>query len=113
MWDVTALLRAWLAEEVVDHGLALAAAFDSAGPESAGNLLLARQLTVDDPNTMPYIVADILIHPVTPTPTPTSIPILPIAGRSGGWGGTLVLLAGAVLLVLGLVLAVRRARLDR
>jgi hypothetical protein len=113
MWDVTALLRAWLAEEVVDHGLALAAAFDSAGPESAGNLLLARQLTVDDPNTMPYIVADILIHPVTPTPTPTSIPILPIAGRSGGWGGTLVLLAGAVLLLLGLVLAVRRARLDR
>jgi hypothetical protein len=113
MWDVTALLRAWLAEEVVDHGLALAAAADSAEPESAGNLLLARWLTVDDPNTMPYIVADILIHPVTPTPTPTSIPILPIAGRSGGWGGTLVLLAGAVLLVLGLALVVRRASLDR
>ncbi|MBN1976553.1 MAG: hypothetical protein JW918_04050 [Anaerolineae bacterium] len=111
MWDVTALLRAWLAEEVVDYGLALAAASDSAGPDSAGDLLLARWLTVDDPNTMPYIVADILIHPVTPTPTP--IPILPIAGGAGGWGGTLVLLAGAALLVLGLALAVRRASLDQ
>lgn len=113
VWDVTALLRAWLTEEVADHGLALAAASDSAGPEVVGDLLLARWFTVDDPNTMPYIVANILIHPVTPTPTPTSIPILPIAGRSGGRGGTLVLLAGAALLVLGLALAVRRVRLDQ
>jgi hypothetical protein len=29
MWDVTALLRAWLAEEVPDHGLALAAVYDA------------------------------------------------------------------------------------
>ena len=113
MWDVTALLRAWLTEEVADYGLALAAASDPAGPDAVGDLLLARWLTVDDPNTMPYIVADILIHPVTPTPTPTPIPILPIAGGSGGWGGTLVLLAGAALLVLGLALAVRRASLGR
>jgi hypothetical protein len=114
MWDVTALLRAWLAEEVTDYGLALAAASDSgAGLESMDDLLLARLLTTDDPNTMPYIVADILIHPVTPTPTPTPVPILPIAGDSGGWGGTIVLLAGAVLFVLGLALAVRRASLDR
>jgi len=111
MWDITALMRAWLAEEVPDHGLALAAASDSgAGSEAATDLLLARWLTADDPNTMPYIVADIVIHPVTPTPTPTSVPILPIAGSSGGWGGTVILLAGAALLVLGLALAVRHGR---
>jgi len=111
MWDVTALMRAWLADEVPDHGLALAAASDSgAGLEAATDLLLARWLTADDPNTMPYVVADIVIHPVTPTPTPTSVPILPIAGSSGGWSGTVILLAGAALLVLGLALAVRHGR---
>jgi hypothetical protein len=114
MWDVTALLRAWLAEEVADHGLALAAASDpDVGPEAVGDLLLARLFTVDDPNTMPYIVADILIHPVTPTPLPTPVPILPPAGGSGGWGGTVVLFTGAVLLLLGLALTVRRISLNR
>ncbi|MFL7791960.1 MAG: hypothetical protein AB8I69_07455 [Anaerolineae bacterium] len=114
MWDVTALLRAWLADEVADYGLALAAAAaPDVGSEAVGDLLLARLLTVDDPNTMPYIVADILIHPVTPTPLPTPVPILPPAGGSGGWGGAVVLFAGAVLFVLGLALVVRRISLNR
>ena len=114
MWDVTALLRAWLADEVADYGLALAAAAaPDVGSEAVGDLLLARLFTVDDPNTMPYIVADILIHPVTPTPLPTPVPILPPAGGSGGWGGAVVLFAGAVLFVLGLALVVRRISLNR
>jgi cell division septation protein DedD len=108
-WDVTALLRAWLAEEVPDRGLALAAVSD-ADSESAGSLILARLLAADDPDTMPYIIADIEIHPVTPTPTPTPVPILPIAGSSGEWEGAVVLLAGAVLLALGLALAAWRGR---
>jgi hypothetical protein len=104
-WDVTALFRAWLAGEVVDYGLALAPAPDpDADPETAGNLLLARLLSAEDPETMPYVIADIKIYPVTPTPTPA--PILPAAGGRSGWGTAGLLLIGTALLVLGL--AVRR-----
>jgi len=101
-WDVTALMRAWLAGEVPDYGLALAPAPDpNADPETAGNLFLARLLTADDPTTKPYIIADIEIHPVTPTPTPA--PILPSAGgSSSGWGAAGFLLVGVALLALGL-----------
>jgi hypothetical protein len=109
MWDVTALLRAWLAQEIPDHGLALAAAVDS-GPGSADELIAARRLAVDDPDTQPYIVADIAIYPVTPTPTPTTAPILPIAGDSGGGSGIGVMTVGAALLILGLALAAWRGR---
>ncbi len=105
MWDVTALLRAWLAEEVPDHGLALAAAVDS-DSESKGELVVARSLTIDDPNTMPHIIADIEIHPVTPTPAP----ILPIAGDPGSGSGVGAVIVGAALLVLGLALAAWRGR---
>lgn len=111
MWDVTALLRAWLANEVPDHGLALAAVYDSSF-EPMGELILARLFTIDDPNTMSYIIADIEIHPVTPTPTPTPVPILPIAGDSGtGSGiGVLGVVIGVTLLILGLALAAWRGR---
>jgi len=102
-WDVTALVRAWLAGEVEDHGLALAPAPNpDADPEVAGDLILARLLATEDPETRPYIVADIEIHPVTPTPTP--MPILPSAGGSAGWSVAGILLIGAALLALGLVM---------
>jgi hypothetical protein len=104
-WDVTALLRAWLAKEIPDHGLALAAVED---PDSGSmdDLILARSLTVKDPDTMPYIIADIEIHPVTPTPAP----ILPVAGDSGEGNGIGVMIVGATLLILGLALAAWRGR---
>ena len=101
-WDVTALMRAWLAGEVDDYGLALASApSPGADPEVAGNLLLARLLTADDPETRPYLIADIEVHPVTPTPTPA--PVLPYAGGSAGWGTVGFLLVGVALLALGLI----------
>jgi hypothetical protein len=107
MWDVTALLRAWVAKEVPDDGLALAAVA-APGSDSIDNLILARLFAVDDPNTMPHIIADIEIHPVTPTPLPTSAPILPIAGDSGGGMGMGVMIIGMALLLLGLVLVAWR-----
>jgi uncharacterized membrane protein len=109
MWDVTALLRAWLAQEVPDHGLALAAVDDSS-VESTGELILARLFTADDPDTMSHIIADIEIYPVTPTPTPTPVPILPIAGDSGSGGGIGVVVIGAALMILGLALAAWQGR---
>jgi hypothetical protein len=105
MWDVTALLRAWVAKEVPDHGLALAAVVEP-DSESADGLILARLFSVDDPNTMSHIIADIEIHPVTPTP----VPILPIAGGSNTGSGIGVVIVGAALLILGLALAAWRGR---
>jgi hypothetical protein len=99
-WDVTALMRAWLEGEVPDDGLALAAApRPDADPETAGNLLVARQLTADDPETRPHLIVEIEVNPVTPTPTPA--PVLPPAGRDDGWGAVGLLLIGAALLILG------------
>ena len=101
-WDVTALMRAWVAGEVPDVGLALAPAPEpDAGPDVAGDLLVARQLTVDDPDTRPYLVVGFEVLPVTPTP----VPVLPSAGSSVGWGAHGLPFIGAVLLVLGLGLA--------
>jgi hypothetical protein len=111
VWDVTALVRGWVLNEVDDYGLALALApGPEAGPDAVGNLLLARLLSADDPNTVPHIIADIEIHPVTPTPTPTPIPLLPPAGSRTptGWGGIIISLVGVVLLVMGLGLVLRR-----
>ncbi|MFQ6100969.1 MAG: hypothetical protein ACE5OS_07000 [Anaerolineae bacterium] len=106
-WDVTALMRAWMAGEVADYGLALASVpSPDADPETAGDLLVARWLATDDPETKPYLIAEFTVHPVTPTPTATPAPILPHAGDAVGWGGAGVLLVGAALLMLGL--AVRR-----
>lgn len=101
-WDVTALARAWLTREVANDGLALAAAPNpDVGPEAAGNLLVARQLTADDPTTRPYLIVQIAVHPVTPTP----VVLLPRAGSPAKtqWGGAILLAAGALLLVLGLL----------
>jgi hypothetical protein len=101
-WDVTALIRAWVAGEVSDAGLALAPAPEpDAGPEVAGDLLVARQLTVDDPDTRPYLIVGFEVRPVAPTP----MPVLPSAGSSVGGGAHGLLLIGAVLLILGLGLA--------
>jgi hypothetical protein len=102
-WDVTALTRGWLAKEVPDYGLALAPApAPDADPETAGDLLVARWLTAEDVKTKPYIIVEIEVHPVTPTP----VPILPPAGGAGGWRAAGVLSIGVALMVLGL--AVRR-----
>jgi hypothetical protein len=98
-WDVTALMRAWMAGEVPDDGLALASAPDpDADPETAGNLLVAHWLAADDLETSPYMIVDFEIRPVTPTPT--TAPILPPAGNYAGRGVVGLLLAGAALLVL-------------
>jgi hypothetical protein len=98
-------MRAWLAGEVEDYGLALAAATGCC-PGASDNLLVARMLTADDPDTMPYLIVSFEIHPVTPTPTATLVPLLPPAGNAVGWQGVPLLFGGVVLLVLGL--AVRR-----
>jgi hypothetical protein len=105
-WDVTALLRAWLAEDVPNYGLAIAAApRPGAGPDAAGDLLLARLRTVDDRETVPYLIVQLQVLPVTPTPTPTTVPLLPPAGANGGlvaWSAVAVLVAGALLLAAGM-----------
>jgi hypothetical protein len=102
-WDVTALMRAWLAGEVPDYGLAVAPAPEpDADPETAGDLLVARQFTADDPDTRPYLIVHFEVHPVTPTP----VQVLPRAGSQSGWGTTGLLLIGVALLLA--VLLVRR-----
>lgn len=102
-WNVTALMRAWLAGEATNHGLALAPAPDpDADPETAGDLLVAHWLAADDPTTRPYLIVEFEVHPVTPTPTPTPVPVLPPAGGAVGWGPVGLLFAGVVLLALGL-----------
>jgi len=55
-WDVTALMQGYLAGEAADYGLALASAPDpNADPETAGDLLVARWLDTQDPETIPYL----------------------------------------------------------
>jgi len=98
-WDVTALMRAWMARQVADEGLALAPAPDpDADPEAAGDLLVARWLAVDDPATRPYLIVEFEVLPVTPTP----VPVLPPAGGDAGRGAMGVVLVGAALVVLGM-----------
>ena len=103
-WDVTALMRAWLAGEVPDDGLALAPAPEpDADPEAAGDLLVARYLTANDPDTRPYVIVGYRVLPTTPTP----VPGLPPAGRpAGGWRGAGLVIIGMAVILLGL--AVRR-----
>ncbi len=110
-WDVTALARAWLRGEVADTGLALAAApTPDAEPETAGNLLVARWPAADDPTTRPYLIAEIVVHPVTPTPRSTPAVLLPRAGSTGmgQFSGVAMSVAGAILLALGLALRGKR-----
>ena len=98
-WDVTALARAWLAGEVPDDGLALAPApGPDADPETAGALLVARQLTADDPDTRPHLIVELEKSPATPTPPPA----LPSAGRRGGWAGIGLVVVGMIALIAGL-----------
>ena len=98
-WDVTALMRAWVARQVADEGLALAPAPDpDADPETAGDLLVARWLEVNDPATRPYLIVEFEVLPVTPTP----VPVLPPAGGGAEWGAVGAVLVGVALVVLGL-----------
>ena len=99
-WDVTALARAWLSGEAADQGIALASAPDpDADPDEAGDLLVARWLAIDDPETLPYLIVEIKVYPVTPTP----VPVLPPAGGVARWRSAGLLLIGAALLALGLI----------
>ena len=99
-WDVTALMRAWLAGEVPDRGLAVAPAPEpDADPETAGDLLVARRFTADDPDTRPYLIVHFEVRPVTPMP----VQVLPRAGSQSGWGATGLLLIGAVMLLVVLL----------
>jgi len=102
-WDVTALTRAWLAGEAPDQGIALASAPDpNADPDEAGDLLIARWLAIEDPETLPYLIVEIKVYPVTPTPTATPAPMLPPAGGTARWRAAGLLFVGAALLALGL-----------
>lgn len=101
-WDVTALMRAWMAGRVPDDGLALAPAPEpDAAPDEAGDLLAARLFTADDPATRPYMIVHFEVLPVTP------IPILPPAGSHQAWPKAGWVLIGAALVVLGLILGRR------
>ncbi len=103
-WDVSALVRAWLAWEVAGYGVAVGPGpAPDAGPDTAGDLLVARWFTADDPRTRPYIIAEFRVHPTTPTPTAAYGPVLPPAGGSGGVWGLGVLLIGAAFVMLGLL----------
>ena len=98
-WDVTALMQDYLSGDAADYGLALASAPDpNADPEAASDLLVARWLDTRDPETIPYLIVEIKVHPVTATPAP----VLPSAGGAAGWRTGGLLLVGAALLVLGL-----------
>lgn len=100
-WDVTGLVQELLVGDATDYGLALAPA-PLSDPEAAGDLLAARWFTAQDPETMPYLIVEIEVHPVTPT----LIPILPSAGGVVRWRVEGLLIIGAALLALSL--AVRR-----
>ena len=111
-WDVTALLRAWLSQDVPNHGLAIASApYPDAGPDLAGDVLLARWFTSGDPETAPHIVVEYEVLPVTATPTATSAPLLPPAGHANpARVGLIAVLAVAGLVLLGAGLAMKGHR---
>ncbi|NLF00854.1 MAG: hypothetical protein GX601_07740 [Anaerolineales bacterium] len=101
-WDATALLRAWFSGDVPNHGLAIGPgpALDSA-PALAGNVLAASWPVTDHRRSQPYLVVQIEVRPVTPTPT--LIFCLPAAGSSATSGNRSAL--SALLVGLALVLA--------
>jgi hypothetical protein len=114
-WDITALMRAWLAGEVSDDGLALGLVPDPAfAPEGTDGLLVARYLSAADFDTRPHLIAEFEVHPVPPTPTPSTSPlatptsapwpVLPPAGNGAGWKVTGLLLVGAACVLLGLMM---------
>ncbi len=115
MWDITTLMWGWLAGEVPNEGLALASAPDPAieaiQQAVEAPLLLARQFSAEDVNTLPFIIVEYEVLPVTPTLPPSPVdtpglpsePILPSAGRPSSREGLgLVMIAvGGLLLLLG------------
>lgn len=114
-WDITALMRAWLAGEIPDDGLVLGLAPDPTFvPEEADGLLVARYLSAADFDTRPYLIAEFEVHPVPPTPTPSTSPlatptsspwpVLPPAGSGAGWKVAGLLLVGAACVLLGLMM---------
>ena len=114
-WDITALMRAWYAGEAPNDGLALASAPDpNAVPEEIEDLLVARWIAAADSDTMPHVIVEFDVHPVTPTqpasplPTPSPVPVLPVAGSAAGWWSMGAWLIGVALLVLGLGLVKNR-----
>jgi hypothetical protein len=81
---------------VPDYGLAVAPAPEpDADLETAGDLLVARWFTADDPDTRPYLIVHFEVRPVTPTP----VQVLPRAGSQSGGGATGLLLIAAALLL--------------
>lgn len=78
-WDVTALARAWRTKQVPNYGLALGPApHPDADPNTAGNLLVAYAFSKEERATQPYLVLQVEVLPVTPTPV---VPVLlPPAG---------------------------------
>jgi hypothetical protein len=113
-WDVTVLMRAWLAGEIADDGLVLGLAPDpTIAPEEVGGLLVARYLSAADFDTRPHLIAEFEVHPVPPTPTPPTSPlptptsapwpVLPPAGSSADWTASGLMLVGAVCVLLGLM----------
>ena len=115
MWDITTLMWGWLAGEVPNEGLALAPAPDPAieAVQQAveAPLLLARQFSAEDVNTLPFIIVEYEVLPVTPTappspldnPAPPSEPILPSAGHPSPREslGVVMIGVGGLLLLLG------------
>ena len=108
-------MRAWYAGEAPNDGLALASAPDpNAVPEEIEDLLVARWIAAADSDTMPHVIVEFDVHPVTPTqpasplPTPSPVPVLPVAGSAAGWWSMGAWLIGVALLVLGLGLVKNR-----
>jgi hypothetical protein len=109
--DVTVLMRAWLAGEVANDGLVVASVpVTGVSQDTVGGVLVARWHNTQDTNTLPYIIAEYEVNPVTPTspasplstPPPETTPVLPPAGSSGSWRGWGLALIGAALLLLSL-----------
>ena len=96
-----ALMQDWMEGGTPNEGLALAPAPEpNAGPDQAGDLIVARQYTASDLNTLPHLIVQYDLYPVTPT----SVPEMPPAGQVGGSKTFGVLLIGVALLALGLIL---------
>jgi hypothetical protein len=109
-WDVTALVRAWMAQDVPNFGLAVAPApFPDAGPDLAGDLLLARWFTAGDPETAPYNILDYEVSPSAAAPTAAIPSLLPPAGEAMDARVTLIAVPALVgLIILGAALATKR-----
>jgi hypothetical protein len=105
-WDVTALVRGWIAGEAADRGLCLASMIDADEEYDDGStLIMAWRGGQDSAARRPYLVAEFDV--VTVTPALAEREVLPVAGKRLGdrsWIGGLVLtVCGVVLLASCLV----------